>query len=203
MRCRSSTSCIRSPMRRPGRWCCRARRMAFTDTPIYARTNGYLKRWYFDIGAHVHQGQLLAQIETPELDAATAPGARRSDDGGGQRQAGRHHRAAHREPAEDPVGLDAGTRQCRRCLCRRPGDRRLAPGRRGAAGGAAVLREGLCAVRRRDHRAQHRCRRPDQCRRRHARRRAVPHDGDQDAAHLCRGAGDRCALPSMSARRPR
>jgi RND family efflux transporter MFP subunit len=43
--------------------------MAFTDTPIYARTNGYLKRWYFDIGAHVHQGQLLAQIETPELDA--------------------------------------------------------------------------------------------------------------------------------------
>ncbi len=43
--------------------------MAFTDTPIYARTNGYLKQWYFDIGAHVHQGQLLAQIETPELDA--------------------------------------------------------------------------------------------------------------------------------------
>jgi RND family efflux transporter MFP subunit len=42
--------------------------MAFTDTPIYARTNGYLKHWYFDIGAHVRQGQLLAQIETPELD---------------------------------------------------------------------------------------------------------------------------------------
>jgi RND family efflux transporter MFP subunit len=43
--------------------------MPFTDTPIYARTNGYLKRWYFDIGSHVRQGQLLAQIETPELDA--------------------------------------------------------------------------------------------------------------------------------------
>jgi RND family efflux transporter MFP subunit len=42
---------------------------AFTDTPIYARTNGYLKKWYFDIGAHVRKGQLLAQIETPELDA--------------------------------------------------------------------------------------------------------------------------------------
>jgi RND family efflux transporter MFP subunit len=41
---------------------------AFTDTPIYARTNGYLKKWYFDIGAHVRQGQLLAVIETPELD---------------------------------------------------------------------------------------------------------------------------------------
>jgi RND family efflux transporter MFP subunit len=41
---------------------------AFTDTPIYARTNGYLTHWYFDIGAHVQKGQLLAEIETPELD---------------------------------------------------------------------------------------------------------------------------------------
>jgi RND family efflux transporter MFP subunit len=41
---------------------------AFIDAPIYARTNGYLKRWYFDIGAHVQKGQLLAEIETPELD---------------------------------------------------------------------------------------------------------------------------------------
>src|SRR5579859_5800502 len=41
---------------------------AFIDSPIYARTNGYLKRWYFDIGARVKQGQLLAEIETPEVD---------------------------------------------------------------------------------------------------------------------------------------
>src|ERR1700722_2931892 len=41
---------------------------AFIDTPIFARTNGYLKKWYFDIGAHVEQGQLLAVIDTPELD---------------------------------------------------------------------------------------------------------------------------------------
>ena len=41
---------------------------AFIDAPIYARTNGYLKKWYFDIGAHVKQGQLLAEIETPEVD---------------------------------------------------------------------------------------------------------------------------------------
>ncbi len=38
------------------------------DTPIYSRTNGYLKSWYFDIGAHVRKGQLMAQIETPEID---------------------------------------------------------------------------------------------------------------------------------------
>jgi len=41
---------------------------AFIDTPIFARTNGYLKQWYFDIGAHVEKGQLLAVIEAPELD---------------------------------------------------------------------------------------------------------------------------------------
>ncbi len=41
---------------------------AFMDTPIYSRTSGYLKSWNFDIGAHVRKGQLMAQIETPELD---------------------------------------------------------------------------------------------------------------------------------------
>jgi RND family efflux transporter MFP subunit len=41
---------------------------AFTDAPIYARTNGYLKKWYADIGTRVKAGQLLAEIDTPEVD---------------------------------------------------------------------------------------------------------------------------------------
>jgi RND family efflux transporter MFP subunit len=41
---------------------------AFIDTPIYARTSGYLEDWHFDIGAHVEKGDLLARIETPEVD---------------------------------------------------------------------------------------------------------------------------------------
>jgi RND family efflux transporter MFP subunit len=41
---------------------------AFIDAPIYARTNGYLKIWHVDIGAHVKSGQLLAEIDTPEVD---------------------------------------------------------------------------------------------------------------------------------------
>ena len=40
----------------------------YVDTPIYSRTNGYLQKWFFDIGAHIRKGQLLATIETPELD---------------------------------------------------------------------------------------------------------------------------------------
>ena len=45
---------------------------AFSDAPIYARTSGYLKKWYFDIGAPVKQGALLAEIATPELDQQLA-----------------------------------------------------------------------------------------------------------------------------------
>ena len=41
---------------------------AYDDTPIYARTSGYLKQWFVDIGQHVTKGQLMATIETPELD---------------------------------------------------------------------------------------------------------------------------------------
>src|SRR3984957_20266267 len=45
---------------------------AFEDAPIYARTNGYLKKWYVDIGGHVKSGQLLADIDTPEVDQQLA-----------------------------------------------------------------------------------------------------------------------------------
>jgi RND family efflux transporter MFP subunit len=41
---------------------------AWTDSPIYARTSGYLTHWYFDIGARVKKGALLAEISTPEID---------------------------------------------------------------------------------------------------------------------------------------
>lgn len=42
--------------------------VAYGDAPIFARTNGYLQRWFVDIGAHVKKGQLLAIIATPEVD---------------------------------------------------------------------------------------------------------------------------------------
>lgn len=41
---------------------------AYVESPIYARTNGYLKKWYFDIGSRVNKGALLAEIDAPELD---------------------------------------------------------------------------------------------------------------------------------------
>jgi RND family efflux transporter MFP subunit len=41
---------------------------AYVEAPIYARTNGYLKKWYHDIGSRVSKGELLADIDTPEVD---------------------------------------------------------------------------------------------------------------------------------------
>jgi RND family efflux transporter MFP subunit len=41
---------------------------AYEESPIYARTNGYLLRWYKDIGSRVNKGELLAEIDTPEID---------------------------------------------------------------------------------------------------------------------------------------
>jgi RND family efflux transporter MFP subunit len=41
---------------------------AYTESPIYARTNGYLRKWYHDIGSRVNKGELLADIDTPEVD---------------------------------------------------------------------------------------------------------------------------------------
>lgn len=47
---------------------------AFIEAPIYARTNGYLRHWYFDIGARVKKGALLADIESPEIDRSLQQG---------------------------------------------------------------------------------------------------------------------------------
>jgi RND family efflux transporter MFP subunit len=45
---------------------------SYTDSPVYARTAGYLTRWYYDIGAHVKKGALLAEIASPEVDQQLA-----------------------------------------------------------------------------------------------------------------------------------
>ena len=47
---------------------------AYSDTPIYARTNGYVKAWYADIGTKVKAGDLMAELEAPDVDAQLQPG---------------------------------------------------------------------------------------------------------------------------------
>ena len=47
---------------------------AYSDAPLYSRTSGFVTKWYYDIGAHVKKGALLAEIATPELDQQVAQG---------------------------------------------------------------------------------------------------------------------------------
>ena len=63
----AETGCYRC-----SRSACPADIEAWYEAPIYARVSGYLKAWHFDFGAHVEKGQLLAEIDAPDLDAQLA-----------------------------------------------------------------------------------------------------------------------------------
>ena len=80
---------------------------AYTDSPIYARTSGYLSKWYFDIGAHVHKGALLAVISSPEVDQQLLQA--RADLATAQSNAGYAQSNAKRY--QDLLQSDAVTRQ--------------------------------------------------------------------------------------------
>lgn len=83
---------------------------AFQETTIYARTSGYLKRWYVDIGDRVRVGQLLAEIEAPEADRelqeAQARLAQASASLELARTTAERYRAAIREDAVSPQEVD-------------------------------------------------------------------------------------------------
>ena len=80
---------------------------AYTDSPIYARTSGYLTKWYYDIGAHVKKGALLAEISAPELDQQLAQGE--ADLATAQATANNAHTQAERY--QDLVKSDAVSKQ--------------------------------------------------------------------------------------------
>ena len=144
---------------------------AFQDTPIYARTSGYLRHWYFDIGAHVKQRRPAGRDRDAGGRRAAAPGARGSRDGASQPRPGGEHLEARSDAVQDKLGLRPGARQHVRRLSTRT--RRSSTSKQAdviAARAAAILRKGLCALRRHHHRAQHRYRRAHRRRRRHARR---------------------------------
>jgi multidrug efflux pump subunit AcrA (membrane-fusion protein) len=131
---------------------------AFTSAPIYARTSGYLKRWYVDIGAHVKKGQLLAEIDAPEIDQELQQA--RADLKTAQAQLELAKITADRwqvllqtnSVSKQETDQAVGNYHAMQATV----DSKAANVRRLEE--LQVLREDLCAVRWRDHGAQHGCR---------------------------------------------
>ena len=112
---------------------------AYTDASLYARTDGYLSKWYFDIGAHVRQGQLLAVISSPEVDKQLLQA--RADLATAEANAGLAKTNANRY--QGLLTQNAVSKQDTDTF-RQPGsihqlDRQVGPGECSAAGSAAIL----------------------------------------------------------------
>jgi multidrug efflux pump subunit AcrA (membrane-fusion protein) len=122
---------------------------AYVDSPIYARTNGYLTKWYFDIGAHVRKGQLLGVIASPEVDqqllqARADLATAKANAGNAAIQARRYQdllkqNAVSTQDRDNATGLDEYAGPIR-------------SGQRAAAGATGRVRETLRAVHRRPYR---------------------------------------------------
>ena len=127
---------------------------AYVETPIYARTDGYLKQWYVDIGGHVKRGQLLATIDTPELDQQLRQARSGATTSPGQSGSGQNHGGTLARPSEIRRRLAAGSGQQRRSLQGAPGRLCGGGGKCGPSEIAAIVSAGDGALRRRNHRAR-------------------------------------------------
>ncbi|MEI9972006.1 MAG: biotin/lipoyl-binding protein [Ignavibacteriota bacterium] len=81
-----------------------------TDSPIFARTSGYLKKWYVDIGTRVKAGQLLAEIDAPELDHQLQQAKADLATAQANLKLAQSHRRALDLPLEDGVRIASGNR---------------------------------------------------------------------------------------------
>ena len=78
-----------------------AQLQAYVESAIYARTNGYLLRWTRDIGSHVTKGELLAEIDTPEVDQELSQAQAARQQAEAQLQLAKSHRRTLDQPAQD------------------------------------------------------------------------------------------------------
>ena len=161
---------------------------AFYNAPIYARVNGYVKAWYRDIGDHVRAGEVLAVIDTPELDQQLAQAkANLASAVAAQQLAQTTANRWTRLLADDAVSKQEQEEKTGDLLSQdRRGQGRPGPGR--PVRGRDLVQAPRRAVRRRGDRAQDRRRRPDQRGRVRVRLRAVRRRRRAQAAHLRAGA---------------
>ena len=101
-------------------WCCPHRLQAYEESPIYARTNGYLLRWYKDIGSRVNKGELLADIDTPEVDQELSQARATRQQIVAATGSGENFRRSLAESAQDRLRFAAGNRHADRAPTSRP-----------------------------------------------------------------------------------
>ena len=196
---RPSPSSRRGRALRPSAWFCPALFRRGTRTPIYARVNGYLKDWYFDYGAHVKKGDLLAEDPRPAIPRRAIAAATQAKLNSARRHGAEgegSRKAIRRDHLRTLAGLPCPrvSSRCRNRRVSRPTT--TAPWRALNAAiaevaadqgevdrlkGAGRIQEDHRALRRRRHRARNRYRRPHRTRwQRHRRRQrpgAVPRGG--------------------------
>jgi len=136
---------------------------AFVEAPIYARTNGYLKTWHTDIGSVVKKGQLLAEIDAPEVDQQLAQAIADLATARANEALSNTTNARWKELLETESGVEAGrgAKAGDAAAKKATADRRR--GQRVALARAGIVQAGRGTVRWRHHRAQYRHRRIDQC----------------------------------------
>jgi multidrug efflux pump subunit AcrA (membrane-fusion protein) len=173
---------------------------AWYEAPIYARVNGYIKNWYFDYGAHVKKGDLLAEIDAPDLDAQLAAAEAKLNSARAtvkvRESEKQFARTTYERWRDSPKGVvsqqeqeakeaDFNSAVARVNMATAEVAADQGRGRPGA--GARELQADHGAVRWCGDRARDRHRRADQCRQRHRRRqrpRAVPGRGHSRDADL-------------------
>ena len=126
------------------------------EAPIYARTNGYVKRWLVDIGAKVKAGQLLAEIETPEVDRELKQAIANKGQVKANLDLARTTAERWQTLLKDKAVVPAGGGREGRRTGGASGRSRGGRGERPAVAGVAGLPARGCAVRRHHHRAQRR-----------------------------------------------
>ncbi len=136
---------------------------AYSDASLYARTDGYLSKWYFDIGAHVRQGQLLAVISSPEVDKqllqARADLATAEANAGLAKTNSSRYQGLLTQNAVSKQDTDTFVSQAESTSS----TVKSAQANVQRLEAAAILRKDLCPLQRSDHRPQCRCRAVDQC----------------------------------------
>ena len=174
---------------------------AYSRAPIFARVSGYLKSWSADIGAKVKAGDVIAEIEAPDLDQQLLQARADLVSQQSSAQLSEATLNAAQDAARLELRLDAGNRRAHRRPQQQEGRRQIRPGQCRAAGSAGRLQEDHRAVRRHRHFARDRRRRADQCRRRCRARRCSWSPTSPSCASMSTCRRTTCPR-SGSARRP-